>query len=169
MSDVDPQELVTEQDVTAIRTLQLMLCGGAVIYLLVVVGMALTGDAPANPVDMSLLEMLSLAHAALALGALGVAVLAPKLLLSGQALAAADAREILGRLRISVLLRSVVLEGASLLGTTVCLLAVMSGLHGEHAWLWLNSLSTVLLVVGTVLGLVSRQSLIDTLRRTLRR
>jgi hypothetical protein len=169
MNDVDPLELVTEQDVTAIRTLQLVLCGGAVTYLLVVVGLAITGGAPANPVDLGLLEMLSLAHAGLTVGALGVAILVPKLLLSGQGLAQADPREIMGRLRISVVVRSVLLEGASLLGTTVCLLAVTSGLHGEHSWLWLNSLSTVVLVMGTVLGLTSRQRLVETLRGVLRR
>jgi hypothetical protein len=169
MTDIDPQELVTDQELTALRVLQLMLCIGAVIYLLVVVGLSVSGQATGEPVDLSLLQVLSLTHVGVTLGALAAAVLVPRLLLSAGGAAKATPRALMARLRFGVVVRSVVLEGASLLGTTVCLIAVISGMAGDHPWVWLNSLSTVVLVVATVLCLVSRQRLVETLRGVSRR
>lgn len=169
MSDDDLDGLVTPQSVSALRLLTLALTLGALSFLAVILFLHFTGPREPPQGDAGLLVTLSLVHAAMLLASGVGAALLPRLLLARGEGAALRPAEAFGRVRAARLVRVVVLEGAALMGLAVCLVAVTSGHMRAQPVLWLNTLSTAVLLVAVLAGLPSREALTDDLRELLRR
>ncbi len=159
--DLSTRDIETAVQAAArpLSLVQIGLSVGPLLYLGVVVGLAVAGPAPQGSPDFPLLDLLSLVHALLAFTLLPVSLfLMPKVLTAKSRLLpcielsrrdpAAGARALLNVIASARIVQLALLEGAALLGTTVCLLAVLQGAVAEHPLYWANAATTgVLLVV----------------------
>jgi len=136
---------------------------GPLFYLGVVLYLAATSPAPEGAPDFRQLDLLSLVHALLALTLLPLSLFVmPRLMTApsrlkacrelGQRDPAAGARALLAVIANARIVQLALVEGASLLGTTVCLLAVLQGGITERPGYWVNAATTgvlLLLVLAT--------------------
>ena len=149
---------VTDDDLRALRVLQLALAGGAVMFWVVIGVMAGSAPAPVEADGVKEIVLLSAVHAFLAPTQWFVGtVLHRRTLASG-------AGPPLARLRAATILRLALFEGTALFGAVVVLLAVQKGALGQVPWVWANAASTLMLVGLVAATWPSRERVEQTLR-----
>lgn len=152
---------VRDEDVRALTVLQLALGGGPVLFWGVVAMMASAAPAAveqADPANVRTIVLLSAVHA----------FMAPTQWVMGTALyrrqLAARGTSLMSRLRGATMVRLALFEAPALFGAVVCLIAVQQGVVGQVPWVWLNVLSTFMLL-GLVMTTLPTRERVERLAR----
>ncbi len=167
MEDGDERQ-VTDEEVRALGVLQAALGAGPLMFWAVIVAMSqvpeLQGKAP-EPGQVQLVTLLSAVHAFMCLSCWTLGVLLFQRTLATEVPARGG---LMARLRAATILRLALFEGPALLGAVTCFLALQFGAARELPLVWLNAISTFVLlfmVVGTFPTRARVETTIEALRQ----
>ena len=121
--------------------------------------------------DMSLMEVLSAAHAVFTLAAAATAFYLSSLQLRPERLKEQPDTQTpeqvslyaVGLYRASSLILMVPIEGASFFGAVICMIGVQNGTIEFYPMYWLNAASAVLLIMVGIMTFPTRKRILDTL------
>jgi len=121
--------------------------------------------------DMSLMEVLSAAHAVFTLAAAATAFYLSSLQLRPERLKEQPDTQTpeqvslyaVGLYRASSLILMVPIEGASFFGAVLCMIGVQNGTIEFYPMYWLNAASAVLLIMVGIMTFPTRKRILDTL------
>lgn len=149
------RDVLTAQELKGMQTISAALPAGVLLFLLVVVMVSLRQPAPAPGAtpDLDTARLLSLVHAALALGAYS---LTPVLYRMRFAQGAEDAEGALATIRGALILRLAMLEAPALFGVIVCLLSAKTGALAAQPLFWLNGITALIFLVFAATGFPTR-------------
>lgn len=148
---------VSDQEVRALGVLQAALGAGPLMFWAVIVAMSqlpeLQGKTP-EPGQAQLVTLLSAVHAFMCLSCWTLGVfLFQRTLTSDVPLRGG----IMTRLRAATILRLALFEGPALLGAVTCFLALQLGAARELPLVWLNAISTFVLLFMVVVTFPTRE------------
>ncbi len=155
----DFQQLLTWKNLLPMQAIQLGMTAGSSAFLILV--LVLPGNWTARePMDPSLLNILSLIHLGLALAAYTAAHVVYRFIVSHKRLAgsmylanqpdtAQIAEKCLSLIRTGTIVRFAFLEGVAFFGLIICLMAGQGGLLEQHPEYWLNIFSYIVMLFVT--------------------
>lgn len=146
---------VPADQLKAMQVLTGALVAGPILFLVAVAVIGAMQPEPAQRQPLENIQLFSTVHAFVAFGCVAMSVVLFKLRFTNQPppagleTPAEVVEEGLSVLRAAQVLRMALLEGPALFGGVVCFLAATGGLLREHPVIWLNALTTLVLVVVT--------------------
>lgn len=162
----DDQVEVSEADVRGLAVLQAALGAGPVMFWVVIAAMSQVPDLQgkvATPEQVQLVTLLSAVHGFVCLSCWPMAMFMFQRTLTGPApVREGDAP--LARLRAATILRLALLEGAALFGAVVCFMALQFGAARKLPLVWLNAISTFVLLFVVIVTFPTKERVTRTLR-----
>ncbi len=168
-------EALTNQNLQITRVIQAAIMTGPLVFLLVIVGFSLqrTGDIRPTGSDFEIMNILSMVHAMLALGAIFLSQYLPGLLFSPERIqqmgeaTPADmlAARCVASQRVAIIARLAVLEGVSLFGLAVCLVGVMNHVVQAEPSYWFNAASAAAFLMYGAAIFPTRENLVEWFER----
>lgn len=168
----DQAQFVTDQDLIALRVLHIMMPLVVVLFAGAVAWSYFTGEGIAfgeSTADASMVTMLTVVHGTILLSTITLSIIIPHSMTACGKSGDVSPRAIFARIRTAAIVRLAMLESTAVLGLVTCMLGVQVGTMDAQPLYWLNSISTLVLIVSAIVNFPTRESLANQVQRALRR
>jgi len=166
------EQALTAKQLRVIVTIRIALMLGILIYYFVVLLLYFMFHPDGFSTQaVSLMDVLSAAHAVFTLAAVAAAFYLSSLFLRPERLAGqsniqtpeAAALYAVGLYRASSIILMVPIEGASFFGAVICMIGVQNGTIEFYPMYWLNAASALLLLLAGIMTFPTRERVLETL------